>query len=231
MAKGLSVDIVQWLNTDVQKTAQGMLANQVQAQMQRVKAEQSQRSGGFAPDLESMVVDGRRNASLAEIKASSRILLDWNYITEATIKTVEYLRLHGPEQSGEWKHSIVVLVNGHEHDPNDPIPSDTAMVQVVVTAPYARKLEVGRTESGRAFSIQVSQHFVEKSCIYLRRQMADLAQFTFGYANISGAHVLRSKAGTHRRNFRSGRTRLGGKRHDTTVQYPAISISEIKALG
>jgi hypothetical protein len=231
MAKGMTVDIVQWLNTDVPKAAQDALVLGVGRQQQRVRSEQAQRSGGIEPSLETMIVDGRRNANTGDIKATSRVILDWNYITEAAIKTIGYLRLHGPERSGNWKDSVIVMVDGHEQHVDEPFPSNTAQVTVVVAAPYARKLEVGRTESGRAFSIQVAQHFVEASTIRLRTQMRDLATFQFTYVDLAGAHVLTSKTGTHRRSFRSGRARLSAKRSDTTVRYPAIVIDEIKALG
>ncbi len=170
MVQAMTVDIVQWLNSDVPKVAQDALVLEVGRQKQRVIAEQTQRSGGIEPDLETMVIDGRRDANVSDIKATSRVILDWNYITEAAIKTVGYLRLHGPELSGRWKDSIVLLVDGHEQHVDEPIPSDTAQVTVVVTADYARKLEVGRTESGRAFSIQVPQHFVEATTSFLFRE-------------------------------------------------------------
>lgn len=230
MFKGLSVSITEWLNTDVPEVAQSLLVDVVEREKHRVRTEQAQRSGGIEPDLETMVVDGRRDASTADIKATSRIILDWNYITEAAIRTIGYLRLHGPEQSGRWKDSIVLLIDGHEHHVDQPIPVDTAQVTVVVAADYARKLEVGRTESGRAFSIQVPMHFVEASKIILQNQMRGVAEFEFIYVDLAGAHVNTSVAGTHRRIFRSGRARIGRPRNDTTVRYPAILINEIKAL-
>jgi hypothetical protein len=158
-------------------------------------------------------------------------VLDWNYLTEAVIKTVGYLRLHGPVLKGEWKNSIVCLINGHQQDPEEPIPSDTREATIAVTVPYARKLEVGRTQSGRAFSIQVPLHFVEHSMIKLRNQMRDLATFEFTYIDLAGAHINTSQAGTHRRDFRHGKARIASRRKDTTVRYPAIVIREIKALA
>lgn len=226
MPGAMSVSITGWLNTDVAEVARTRLMELVAENKARVLAEQAQRSGGIEPALETMIIDGSRNASVSQIKASSRVILDWNYITEAVIKTVGYLRLHGPERSGAWKESIIVLVNGREQPVEEPIPSNVNEATVVVTAPYSRKLEVGRTESGRAFSTQVPQHFVEKAMLLLRSQLRDLATLSFGYVNLSGGHVL-SERGRHRR-AKDGK--LGSKRHETRVQHPAITINEIQAI-
>jgi hypothetical protein len=229
MAKALSVNVTDWLNKDVPNLARDAMLAAVIREKQRVISEQSQRAG-IAPTLETMIVDGQRNASESQIKGASHVTLDWNYLTEAVIRTVDYLRLHGPERSGAWKQSIITLIDGHEQPIDTPIPANAAQAIVVVTVPYSRKLEVGRTESGRPFSIQVPQHFVETACLRLRSEMRDLAKFTFQYTHLSGAHTL-TLAGRHRRDFRSGQARRGAIRHgETTVEYPSIRIDELKAL-
>src|SRR3569833_1795477 len=122
MARALSVDVTDRLRRDVPKLAQQAMMAAVTREKARVIAEQTQRAG-IAPELETIIVDGQRGASESQITGASRVTLDWNYLSEAVICTVEYLRLHGPERSGQWKESIITLIDGSEQDPNAPIPA------------------------------------------------------------------------------------------------------------
>jgi hypothetical protein len=206
----------------------------IETEKQRVLAEQTARSGGIAPEL-TVVVDGRPGGSLAGVRHDSTVVLDWNYLREATDAAIHYLQIKGPIRSGDWRKSIVALINGEEWDLGKPIPANVQSSVVVVTVPYARRLEVGRTRSGRPFVIQVEQHFVEHVSMLLNQRLRDLATFTFGYIDLDNAHELTARW-QHRRVFNRGRfshfaatKRRRAGQVETHVRYPAIMIQEVQA--
>lgn len=206
----------------------------VETEKQRVISEQTARSGGMAPEL-TVVVDGRPGGSLAGIRHDSTVVLDWNYLREATDAAVHYLQIKGPIRSGDWRKSIVALINGEEWEIDKPIPANIQSAVVVVTVPYARRLEVGRTRNGRPFVVQVEQHFVEHVSMLLNQRLRDLATFTFGYIDLDNAHELTGQW-RHRRVFKRGQfshfaatKRRRSGQVETHVRYPAIMIQEVQA--
>jgi len=192
----------------------------------RVVAEQTARSGGIAPDLADMIVDGRRHADLAAVGHNSRVLLDWSYLAEAVIRTVEWLTEHGPERSGAWKRNVITLIEGDEIGRHDPIPRLATSAVVVVAAPYARRLEVGNAADGSPFVVQVQQHFVEQSCMRLRAAHRSLATFDFNYFDLGGSG--RRETGRKRHRGRSTRS-AEARANDANVRFPGILIREHQA--
>jgi len=214
---------------DLPDAAAGALRAAVESERRRVVAEQSARSGGTPPDLAAMVVDGQRGAGPERIGHNSRILLDWNYLREAVGHCVKHLRDLGPVREGGWRNSIAVFVDDKETDPA-AIAADATHAAVVVTVPYARRLEVGRDDSGGAFAVQVPQHFVERSMMALRADHSDLARWSFGYTDLSDGHALTVRW-QHKRLFWKGGgfRKWSSRRHETHVRYPTIHIDEIQA--
>lgn len=208
----------------------------IETEKQRVLAEQTARSGGIAPEL-TVVVDGRPGGSLAGIKPDSTVVLDWNYLREAVDATIHYLQIRGPIRSGDWRKSIVPLINGVEWDLSKPIPANIQSALVVVTVPYSRRLEVGRTKTGRKFVIQVPLNFVEHTATVLNDRLRDLAKFTFDYIDLDNAHEL-TEQWQHRRvfnrhtkafsHFAATKRRRSGQ-IETHVRYPCIRIDEVQA--
>lgn len=193
----------------------------VQAALTRkaqVESEQSSRAG-VKPTV-TMVVDGVKNAPLNTVKPNGVILLDWNYLQEAVLVTVGYLRRHGPVLKGDWKRAISVEVGERWVDPTAPIPADAKEAFVFVNVPYARRLEIGKHNDGRPFVIQVEHHFIEKTVLKLRASMRSLATFDFAWAPLEHSAAAHKAAGTRR-------TRAG---HDRAMRVPGIRIREIQAL-
>lgn len=191
--------------------ARKSLADAARATVVRVHQEQRARSGGIQPD-HVQIVDGIRGASFDQVRPDGQIILDWNYLTEAVIRTVEYLRLHGPELKGEWKDSILVEVDGAIVPPSRPIPPTAKRAMVGVNTPYSRRLEIGTRKDGRPFVVQVPQHFVESAALQLRRQLREIAEVRFRMASFLGP------------NQRVTRKELRDSR------VPAIELTEVQAL-
>lgn len=211
------------------RAAEDAMRAAVEDERRRVLAEQSARSGGIAPALADMVVDGKRGASASMIGHNSRVLLDWNYLREAVERCLEHLRDKGPIRGGGWRRSLLVLVDGRETEPHAIRPGDERAI-VAVSAPYGRRLEVGKDKNGGPFAVQVQQHFVERAMIQLRSRHADLARWGFNYVDLAGNFR------EHRPHHRAGRKRVltDAQREqrayeNANVRYPAIVIDEIQA--
>ncbi len=81
------------------------LATTARKHIATVERRQSARSGGVMPD-HLTIVDGRQGAAPESVKPDGVILIQWHYLTEAVIRTVNHLITNGPERSGAWQDSI-----------------------------------------------------------------------------------------------------------------------------
>lgn len=199
------------VSRDLPDLARQSLARAARATVQRVEAEQSGRSGGITPNYLA-VVDGVRGGAFDNVRPDGVIALDWNYMAEAVIRTVEYLRLHGPEWEGGWKRAIMVEVDGVMVAPDAPIAKTAKVAYVGPAVPYARRLEIGLDAKGDAFAVQVPMHFVESAAQHLARQLRGVAEVKFiPYVSFAGANTRMT-----RRDLRDSRV-------------PAIRLIEVAA--
>lgn len=219
----------------VEDEARTQLADAVIGEIKRVQ-ETQRANEGFVP-RHTLIVDGQRGVTLSAVRAGSTVIIDWDYLEEAVNVVVNRLRAAGPKRgTGNWRKNIRVYVNG-QHTTADAIPSGATSAIVLLAAPYSRRLEVGKTKTGRAFAIQTPMHFVEQTVVWLNRhrRYKTLANFEFNYEDISDAHALTPAAQTRRR-FAGSIIRHGvsvrkrGRKPEDTVRYPAIHIHEIQAV-
>lgn len=206
------------------------LKEQTIAAIQEVSARESARAGGIAP-LVRVVIDGVPDASLSAIKPDSIIVLLWNYLPEVSIRTYEALKLRSPKRTGHYIEGILTFIDGALGLLSE-ITIDTREVRIVATVDYARRLEVGKTESGRAFVQQVAPHIVEETAIVAKSKFSDLAAISYSYVDLSGAFALSAK-GMIPRHLEGGKWRHGHTpriRHgmmEAHVRNPAILITSL----
>lgn len=204
------------------------LKEQTIAAQREVIARESARSGGIAP-LVRVVIDDVPDAPLTAIRPNSIIVLLWNYLPEVAMRTYAALKLRSPRRSGRYIEGLLTFIDGTLGLLSD-ITIDTREVRIVATVDYARRLEVGKTESGRAFVQQVAPHIVEETAIVAKSKFSDLAAITYSYVDLSGAFALSAK-GMIPRHFEGGNWRHGHTpriRHgmmEAHVRYPAILIA------
>lgn len=200
-----------------------------------VEQQQAARSGGTMPDHISYV-DGRQDSRFESVKPDGVILLQWHYLTEAVIRVVDHLLVAGPEQKGDWKDSVQTFVGDDLVPRSQRLPADATEATVVVRADYARRLEVGKRDSGGPFVLQVPMHFVEESSVALKPVLRRLGwQPRFTYVSLADGFGL-SAAAMRRRHFgergirteKSDRKIAGSRERETTVRYPAIVITKIR---
>lgn len=206
--------------------ARQALIEGAQATKARVESEQRARSGGIAPTV-TPIVDGNRGAPFSAAGANSVILLDWNYLQEAVATVVAYLRKHAPVVKGDWKASIGVEVDGRLVDPAAPIPREAKDAYVYVNTPYARRLEIGKDESGGPFVTQVPMHFVEQSVLLFRSSMKSLATFKFTFVPMERTGWRQVGLKANRVRHHNYERRLLRKAEQNS-RVPAIFIQEIQ---
>ena len=212
------------------------LAGMARTHIAKVEQQQSARSGGVVPD-HTTTVDGRPGAAPEQVRPDGVILIAWHYLTEAVIRTVTYLEENGPERKGGWKASIATFVDDAAVPRTARLPPGATEAVVVVRADYARRLEVGKRDSGGPFVLQVPMHFVEQAAVVLRPVLRPLGwEPRFTYVDVPNAFALSVEA-TRRRRFgrrgivteRSPRRVAGSRDMESQVRYPAIVIRPLRA--
>lgn len=118
-----------------------------------------------------------------------------------------------PRRSGDYIRGHKLYADGQEIDDASKAPNASEYV-FANTVPYARKIEIGKTESGRSFVIQVEPRIYERVAQDARSRFGNTASIKFAYRTISDAYSLRRSAGR-------GKARRAG----AAVQSPAIIVT------
>jgi len=170
------------------------------------------------------VVDGHVGAPLAS--AEVQIVTLYDYRLEAALWAIERLEANSPVVSGLYRRSHTLFVNGTPAGAVRRLVSASAEVMVTNLVPYARRLEVGVTESGRSFVAQVPPGIYERTMREVRRRYGQVLDVYFGYVDLSNSYVLRG-GGTISQRYRT--SKKGGdymrKRHRAVgeaVRAPAL---------
>lgn len=121
------------------------------------------------------------------------IVYRYRYFGEVVAVARKALDDASPQVSGAYKAGHKLFVNGAMVAtlPTNLKPGDEVMLANLV--PYARKIEIGKTKSGRAFVIQVPNRIYERVAKGLQPRFRNSAKITFAYVSISGAHLTRKR--------------------------------------
>lgn len=114
-----------------------------------------------------VIVDGRRGMALNTVKPDGGLIeAEYDIANEmlrAAIEAgLEWLRAGSPVVSGEYRDGHTLYVNG---SPASEIPANikpTDQIMIANPVPYARRIEVGVTKSGRAFVIQTPPRIYQR---------------------------------------------------------------------
>lgn len=118
-----------------------------------------------------------------------------------------------PRVSGEYIRGHKLFADGQEVA-NASKPPDAEEYVFINTVPYARKIEIGKTQAGRAFVIQVEPHIYERVAQDARSRFGNVAKISFGYRAASNAYSLQHSAGRRR-----------DRQRGSSVQSPAIIVT------
>jgi hypothetical protein len=147
--------------------------------------EQNQRALGAIPP-KTITVNGRQGADLESANPDrGTIIAEWRLVGEVLQWIMDTLNQRSPVISGKYRDSHIMLADGSEADPDDhPLATEFKFYNPV---PYSRKIEVGKTKSGRDFVIQVQNRIYERTADDARARFGNIAKIRFTYT-ASGLH-------------------------------------------
>lgn len=188
-----------------------------------IMAEQRARSG--ANPSFTFYANTPGNTNLESVILPGPIVYKYQYFEEIIQAIMEDLRRSSPVQSGAYVQGHTLFING-EPVPDDRMPpyADGMDIFIANTVPYARRIEVGKTTSGRAFVIQVAPHIYERVAKRAQARFGNIAGISHGYASIPKAHTIKGRLPSHyiaKGGVRRRRRQVVG----SSVQAPAIFIN------
>lgn len=205
---------------DLGPQASALLAEAAIEERTKVENEQAGRRG--IKPWTSWAVDGVADAPFENVKPNGVIVEYWDYRSEIVYACFRELLARsprGPEAGGHYRDNFVALLDGIGLP---PLVTPTAaqlrgVTEIIITntTPYARRLEVALTKSGRAFVQQVEPHIVQSAMMAVRQEFSVVATFEFNYVERGNAYIRRT-------NFKRGSGHKGGA--GLAVTYPAIII-------
>jgi hypothetical protein len=167
----------------------------------------------------TITVDGRLNAPLESVNPNGgNVVVEYELVSDLLRWIADTLIQRSPVVSGDYKRSHTLFADGREVPLNGEIPQAEEYT-FINPIPYARKIEIGKTKSGRAFVIQVPNRIYERTATDARSRFGNQAAISFGYRATTGAYTLkRSNASGNRRGGRNDRAA------GAAVQSPAIIV-------
>ena len=166
---------------------------------------------GAAPPLYTTFVDGREGAAEETVKPEGTILYRFNVIGLAAAFALEYARARSPVQSGEYRASWFIAVDGRPYTGDvAEIPGD-AVVMVTNHAPYHRRIDTGGQRGiGRKIVEDTRQAVKSRWPLLLVERQ---------FVEIPDGYILK---GGHR--ARKGRRLRAASRAGAVMSYPAVVI-------
>ncbi len=225
---------------NLERDGKAHLIRTARAGIAQITAEQTTRAGGIAPDV-TIYANAPGNTNLESVRIPGPIVGRWDYRREIATVALQALRRNSPKANaqtgatGDYERSHTILLNGALVPTLPASLARTDVITIFSPLPYARRIEIGKTKSGRRFVLQVEDRIYErtlKSEIAPRyRSVADLA-FTYiplpaGFED--NAHTIQGGLASH---YTSGTFGPAGKHFQrkrrqqvgAPVRYPAIVI-------
>jgi len=172
-------------------------------------------------------VDGKEGAPLESVNPNGgSIIFEFDLATEAIAWIAQTLLERSPVDSGEYKRAHMLLADGQETTLSGGNVLPAAEYTFLNPLPYARKIEIGKTEKGRSFVIQVENRIYERVAKDARAKFGAMVDIQFGYRQPTGAYVLKRDTRTaHWKIGARGRSGLSEThRAGAAVLAPSIIV-------
>lgn len=199
-----------------QPTSVGNAVAQFVAQeIARVDVEDAIRFGFALKKI--ITVNGRRSTALQEVNPrGGEIVAEWQSMVPLVLVWIaKTLDERSPVISGEYQRQHRVMADGVEFDVLGDIPQAREYV-FYNAVPYARRIEIGKTEAGRDFVIQVAPRIYERTGKDARARFGNIARISTQF--ITPPNEYRLKRGSGKRSRRRDRGR------GAVVNVPAIFV-------
>lgn len=149
---------------------------------------------GRVPDHERFV-DGRKGAALTSVNPDhGTVVFRFELLLDVVAWVMSELRLRSPVLSGAYRQGHRLFVDGREIPADGDLPP-AEEYSISNTVPYARRLEIGKTRSGRDFLISVPNRIYERTAKDARARFGNVAKIGFTYRGMAGGGYVGGRAG------------------------------------
>jgi hypothetical protein len=138
---------------------------------------------GFPPQWEAYA-NRRGNTNLESVVLPGPIVYFYNYTTEVIEQALTLLQRLSPVRTGLYAKSHTIYVHGQPVGRAPKVLTEEVIISNPV--PYARKIEIGKTRSGRPFVIQVPNRIYERAAKALRSRYRNIAKIEYNYITVAG---------------------------------------------
>jgi hypothetical protein len=206
------------------RDAKAFLIRTARAGHDKIMRDQVSRSG-VAPEWDAYA--NSPGKPIQAVVLPGPIVFKYRYHREIVDQLLRALRGASPVDSGDYVRGHALFVNRQAVDtlPKNFKPSDEIMIANPV--PYARRLEIGKTKSGRSFVMQVPDRIYERVAKGpVARKYSKVAVIRFGYVDLGGYVTKGKLSATYGARTRAGQTvqRKRRQRPGSRVQAPAIFL-------
>ena len=193
------------------------------------------RSRGSEPEWDAYANEPG-NPRLESVVLPGPIVYRYRYVRDVVIAALDELRRASPVQSGDYVRSHMVFVGGVPVEVVPQVLRSDQAIWISNPVPYARRLEIGKTKSGRSFVLQVPDRIYQRVVTQkLRPRYGNLARISFDYVTLPDSHVISGGLSSHYRTTEQRRSYLAPrivmrKRYQKpgdAVRAPAIVIEPV----
>jgi hypothetical protein len=133
-------------------------------------------------------VDGRLGAPLASVRLNGGVILaDWAIVGDVLVWIGRTLQDRSPIVSGRYRDAHTLFADAVEVEIGKDVPPASQYV-FLNPVPYAHKIEIGKTKSGRDFVVQVPNRIYERTADEANARFGNVASIRFSYrAPLDGA--------------------------------------------
>ncbi len=153
--------------------------------------EHNRRALGHVPDHEQ-IVNGRWGASLESAHPDrGTIVFRFKLATEVVAWIMAELIRQSPRGpaggAGTYREQHLLFADGRQVLLSERLPA-AAEYAVTNSTPYARKIEIGATESGRAFVIQVDPRIYDRVSYEAAQRFSNIAKIVYTFRPLVGGY-------------------------------------------
>lgn len=211
-----------------ERDAKALLIRTARAGHARIMREQAARAG-IIPEW-TAYANTPGNTNIESVQLPGPIVYRYRYLREITLALMRALEAASPVYTGAYRKSHTLYIDGVPASLATPIrPGQEVMIANPL--PYSRRLEIGKTESGRDFLVSMPNRIYERTAKgAVARRYRNAASITFGYATLPNAHMVR---GGLKPSYAigGGQRRKRRQNKGSSVQSPAIFIAALGAGG
>lgn len=191
----------------------------------QIMREQTLRSG-FLPEYEAYA-NTPANTNIETVEVPGPIVYRYFYMREIVHDIIKALEAASPIDKGDYKKGHGLWIDGIEVDKNTPIrPGHEVFISN--TVPYARRIEVGKTNEGRAFVMQVPPDIYKRIAATMAAKYENVAIIKHGYVQLPDAWEIKGKLGPTYK-LPTGKRRKRRQHIGEFVRAPAIFIEHLPA--